>query len=118
VNSFRWSPNGKRILAELFMASVDETGKTTDSVETLALEDTGKEVKSAGNEKQIENADNATWLLDNNTVIYMSEVVKPRVLYSFKYLTLSGGPIGNVFEGRTFLDAVPVPRSNLAIAVE
>ena len=68
MNSFRWSPNGKRILAELFMASVDETGKTTDSVETLVLEDTGKEVKGGGNEKQIENADNATWLLDNNTV--------------------------------------------------
>jgi dipeptidyl aminopeptidase/acylaminoacyl peptidase len=118
VNSFRWSPNGKRILAELFMASVDETGKTTDSVETLALEDSGKEVKGAANEKQIENADNPTWLLDNNTVIYMSEVVKPRVLYSFKYLNLTGGPIGNVFEGRTFLDTVPVPRSNVAIAVE
>jgi dipeptidyl aminopeptidase/acylaminoacyl peptidase len=118
VNSFRWSPNGKKILAELFMATVDETGKTTDSTETLVLEDTGKEVKGSGNEKQIENSDNATWLLDNNTVIYMTEVLKPRVLYSFKYLNLTGGPSGNVFEGRTFLEAVPVPRSNLAIAVE
>ena len=118
VNSFRWSPNGRRILAELFMASIDETGKTVDSIETLVLEDNGKEVKGGGNEKQIESADNAMWLLDNNTVVFMTEVVKPRVLYSFKYLNLNGGPIGNVFEGRTFLDAVPVPRSNVAIAVE
>jgi dipeptidyl aminopeptidase/acylaminoacyl peptidase len=117
VNSFRWSPNGRRILAELFMASIDETGKTVDSVETLVLEDNGKEVKGGGNEKQIENADNAMWLMDN-TVVFMTEVVKPRVLYSFKFLNLNGGPTGNVFEGRTFLDAVPVPRSNVAIAVE
>jgi dipeptidyl aminopeptidase/acylaminoacyl peptidase len=118
VNSFRWSPNGKRILAELFMATVDETGKTTDSIETLVLEDNGKEVKGGGSERQIENADNAMWLLDGNTVVFMTEVVKPRVLYSFKYLNLNGGPTGNVFEGRTFLDAVPVPRGNVAIAVE
>jgi dipeptidyl aminopeptidase/acylaminoacyl peptidase len=118
VNSFRWSPNGKRILAELFMASIDETGKTVDSTETLVIEDNGKEVKGSGNEKQIENSDNAIWLLDNTTVVFLTEVVKPHVLFSFKYLNLSGGPTGNVFEGRTFLDAVPVPRTNVAIAVE
>jgi hypothetical protein len=118
VNSFRWSPNGHRILAELFMATIDESGKPTDSTETLVLEDTGKEVKGAGNERVIKDADNATWLLDNSTVIFLTEVVKPKVLFSFHYLPLSGGPPGPVFEGRTFLDAVPVPRTNTALAVE
>src|SRR6202035_5654613 len=28
------------------------------------------------------------------------------------------GPVGNVFEGRTFLDAAPVAHSNMAVAVE
>jgi dipeptidyl aminopeptidase/acylaminoacyl peptidase len=118
VNLLRWSPNEKRILAELFMATVDESGKTTDSTETLVLEDPGKEVKGGGNEKRIENSDNPTWLLDNATVVFLTEVVKPRVLYSFKYWNWNGGPTGNVFEGRTFLDFVPIPRSDLAIAVE
>jgi dipeptidyl aminopeptidase/acylaminoacyl peptidase len=118
VNSFRWSPNGRRLLAELFMATIDESGKPTDSAETLVLEDNGKEVKGGGNERVIKDADNAMWLLDNQTVIYLTEVVKPKVLFSFRYLNLSGGPSGPVFEGRTFLDAVPVPGTNTALAVE
>ena len=100
------------------MATIDESGKATDSTETLVLEDTGKEVKGAGNERVIKDADNATWLLDDSTVIFLTEVVKPKVLFSFRYLHLSGGPPGPVFEGRTFLDAVPVPRTNTALAVE
>jgi WD40-like Beta Propeller Repeat len=118
VSSFRWSPNGRRILAELFMATVDETGKTTDTTQTLVLEDTGKEVKGGGNEKVIENASNPVWLQDNSTIVYLSEVVKPKLLFSFRYLNLTGGPSGPVFEGRTFLDFAQIPRSNTAIAVE
>jgi len=118
VNSFRWSPNGRRILAELFMATIDESGKPVDSTETLVLDDNGKEVKGGGNERVLKDADNAMWLLDNQTVIFLTEVVKPKILQSFRYLNLGGGPSGPVFEGRTFLDAVPVPRTNTAIAVE
>ena len=118
VNSFRWSPNERRILAELFVATVDETGRTVDSTQTLVVDDNGKEVKGGGNEKLIKDADNPTWLLDNATVVYLSEVVKPKVLFSFHYLNTTGGPPGFVFEGRTFLDAVRVPRTNLAFAVE
>jgi dipeptidyl aminopeptidase/acylaminoacyl peptidase len=59
VSSFRWSPNGRRILAELFVATLDEAGRTTDSMQTLVLEDNGKEVKNGGNEKVIDNAYNA-----------------------------------------------------------
>jgi len=33
-------------------------------------------------------------------------------------VNISGGPPGHVFEGRTFLDAYPIPRTNLAIGVE
>ncbi len=45
VNSFRWSPNGHLILAELVYATVDESGKTVDSPMTLVLDESGKEVK-------------------------------------------------------------------------
>jgi dipeptidyl aminopeptidase/acylaminoacyl peptidase len=118
VSSFRWSPNGRRILAELFVATLDETGRTTDSMQTLVLEDNGKEVKNGGNEKVIDNAYNPVWLQDNSTIIYLSEIVKPRQLFSFHYLNLTGGPPGFVFEGRTFLDYAQIPHSNVAIAVE
>jgi dipeptidyl aminopeptidase/acylaminoacyl peptidase len=118
VSSFRWSPNGRRILAELFVATLDENGRTTDSMQTLVLEDNGKEVKGGGNEKVIDNAYNPVWLQDNSTVVYLSELVKPRQLFSFHYLNLAGGPPGFVFEGRTFVDSAQIPHSNVAIAVE
>ena len=118
VNSFRWSPNGRRILAELFVATLDENGRTTDSMQTLVLEDNGKEVKNGGNERVIDNAYNPVWLQDNSTIVYLSEVVKPRQLFSFHYLNLTGGPPGFVFEGRTFVDSAQIPHSNVAIAVE
>jgi len=44
--------------------------------------------------------------------------VKPKVLFSFKYVEHRRWPAGFVFEGRTFLDADPTPRTNLAIGVE
>jgi len=116
VDSFRWSPNGHLILAELFTASVDESGKTVDAPMTLVLDEAGKEVKM-GEENVIKDASKATWLQDNATVIFFTEVLKPKVLFSFHYTNRAGAP-GLVFEGRTFLDAVPVPGSNYDYAVE
>jgi hypothetical protein len=118
VNSFRWSPNGHLLLAELFTTTVDETGKTVDSIMTLVLDENGKEVHLGVGDNIIKDAADASWLIDNATIIYLSEVLKPKILFSFHYVNRTGGPPGPVFEGRTFLDFVPVPGSNVALAVE
>ncbi len=119
VDSFRWSPSGKYLLAQLFTTTVlDESGKTEDSVNTLALEDNGREARPGGTDSFIQNASDAMWLADSNTFVYLTEVLKPRVLFSFRYNNLKTGPAGPAFEGRTFLDADPLPRTNVAIAVE
>jgi dipeptidyl aminopeptidase/acylaminoacyl peptidase len=119
VDSFRWSPNGRLILAQLFTTSVvDERGTAQDSMMTLALEDNGKEIRLGGEDSLLKDAYDAGWLVDNATIVYLTEIVKPRVLFSFKYLNISAGPSGFVFEGRTFLDAVPIPHTNVAIGVE
>jgi dipeptidyl aminopeptidase/acylaminoacyl peptidase len=119
IDSFRWSPNGRLILAQLFTTSiVDEHGPPQDSIMTLAMEDNGKEIRLGANDSLLKDAYDATWLMDNATIVYLTEIVKPKVLFSFKYVNLGGGPPGFVFEGRTFLDADPVPRTNLAIGVE
>lgn len=116
VNSFRWSPNGHLILAELFTTTVDESGKAIDAPMTLVLDESGKEVKM-GEDNVIKGASKPTWLQDNATVIYFAEVLKPKVLFAFHFTNRAGAP-GLVFEGRTFLDAVPVPGSNTDYAVE
>jgi len=119
VDSFRWSPNGRLILAQLFTTSViDERGTAQDSMMTLALEDNGKEIRLGGEDSLLKDAYDACWLVDNATIVYLTEIVKPRVLFSFKYVNITAGPSGYVFEGRTFLDAVPIPRTNVAIGVE
>jgi dipeptidyl aminopeptidase/acylaminoacyl peptidase len=119
IDSFRWSPNGRLILAQLITTSVvDEHGTTQDSIMTLALEDNGKEIHLTATDNLLPDAYDATWLVDNATIVYLTEIVKPKVLFSFKYMNISGGPPGHVFEGRTFLDAYPIPRTNLAIGVE
>jgi dipeptidyl aminopeptidase/acylaminoacyl peptidase len=119
IDSFRWSPNGRLILAQLITTSVvDEHGAAQDSIMTLALEDNGKEIHLGANDSLLKDAYEATWLVDNATIVYLTEIMKPKVLFSFKYVNVTAGPSGFVFEGRTFLDAYPIPRTNLAIGVE
>jgi hypothetical protein len=118
ANAFRWSSNGRLLLAEFFTTTLDETGKAEDTINTLILEDGGKEVRPGGTESFLKNASDASWQLDNATFVYLTEVVKPKILFSFKQTNIATGPGGNVFEGRTFLDVDAVPRSNAAIAVE
>ena len=119
IDSFRWSPNGRLILAQLFTTSiVEEHGPPQDSIMTLAMEDNGKEIRLGANDSLLKDAYDATFLIDNATIVYLTEIVKPKVLFSFKYINIAAGPTGFVFEGRTFLDADPMPRTNLAIGVE
>ncbi|MGB7281740.1 MAG: hypothetical protein WBE13_05705 [Candidatus Acidiferrum sp.] len=119
VDAFHWSPNGRLILAQLFTTSVvDESGRTQDSVMTLPLEDSGKEIHFGKDESTLRDCFNATWLRDNSTIVYLTEALKPRILFSFRYFNITTGPAGPAFEGRTFLDSARIPGTNSAIAVE
>jgi hypothetical protein len=118
VDSFHWSPNGRLILAQLFTTSVVEEGRTEDSFQTLAFEDSGKEIHFGKGENIIKDCYHPTWLQDNSTIVYLNEAMKPRMLFSFRYSNISTGPAGAAFEGRTFIDSDRIPRTNAAIAVE
>jgi hypothetical protein len=120
VGSYRWSPSGRLILAQLFTTSVvdNDTGKTEDAFMTVVLEDNGKEIHPGGMDSVIKDSSSAAWLLDNSTIIYLTEVVKPHLLSSFKYINVATGPVGAAFDGRTFLDVDYIARTNIAIAVE
>jgi hypothetical protein len=118
VDSFHWSPNGRLILAQLFTTSVVDEGRTEDSFQTLAFEDSGKEIHFGKGENIIKDCYNPTWLQDNSTIVYLNEAMKPRMLFSFRYSNISTGPAGAAFEGRTFVDSDRIPRTNAAIAVE
>jgi len=119
VDTFHWSPNGRMVLAQLFTTTVvDENSRPEDSFTVLALEDNGKEIRIGKLESVIKDCYNATWLQDNATIIYLTEEVKPHMLFSFKYTNIATGPAGPAFEGRTFIDSDRLPFTNAAIAVE
>ncbi|GAC1668725.1 MAG: hypothetical protein NVS9B4_24690 [Candidatus Acidiferrum sp.] len=119
VESFRWSPNGRLFLAQLFATElVDESGKTQDSAMTLVFDESGKEMRINRRENVISDSVSGFWILDDSTVVYMTEAVKPHVLFSFRYVNLNTGPAGAAFEGRTFAAAEALPHSNAVIAVE
>lgn len=119
ADGFSWSPNGRFLLAQLLTTTVtDESGRTEDSYMALALEDSGKEVHIGKGESLIKDCYKPAFLLDNATIVYLTEAVKPRLLFSFRYTNINTGPAGPAFEGRTFLDYARIPNSNAAIAVE
>jgi WD40 repeat protein len=119
VDTFHWSPNGRMLLAQLFTTTVvDESSRPEDSFTVLALEDSGKEIHIGKLESVIKDAYNATFLQDNATVVYLTEEVKPHILFSFKYTNIATGPAGLAFEGRTFIDSDRLPFTNAAVAIE
>lgn len=85
---------------------------------TLVMDDNGKEIRLGGNDPLIHNSEDAVFFTDNATIAYLTEATKPRILFSFKYSTIANGSGGALFEGRTFLSVVPIPKTNFAIAVE
>ena len=118
VESFTWSPNGHIIAVQLFTTTVDPEDEHHDDVRALLLlDDSGHELRPRGDEL-VMDAEQPMWLRDNATLVYLTEEISTRELFSMHYLYLSGGPDTKVFEGRTFAGAVRIPGSNAAIAIE
>jgi Tol biopolymer transport system component len=119
VNSFRWSPNGRMILAELLTTTVvDDSGRAEDSFQTMLFDDSGREIRINKGDNVILDAANPTWLLDNAAIAYLSEAVKPRQLFSLKFTRPATGSFPSAYEGRTFRDIAWLPGVNAAIAIE
>src|SRR6266478_5526250 len=91
-NSFRFSANGHIILAELLTTTVvDDSGKAEDSFQTLLLDDSGKEIHIAKGDSLIPDAADPFFLPDSVTINFLSEAVKPRLLFSLKATRLNTG---------------------------
>jgi hypothetical protein len=119
VESFTWSPNAHLIAVALFTTTVDpEDEHHDDSRALLILDDSGHEMHPRGPDSLITDAEQPMWLRDNGTLVYLTEEISTRELFSMHYLYMSGGPETKAFEGRTFSGAVRVPGSNAAIAIE
>jgi hypothetical protein len=107
------------ILAELLNTTVvDDSGRAEDSSQTMLFDDSGHEIRVNKGDNVILDAANATWLPDNATIAFLSEAVKPHLLFSVKFTRPTVGALPSLYEGRTFRDIAWVPGMNSAIAVE
>jgi hypothetical protein len=120
VNSFRWSPNGRMIAAELLTTTVidADSGKAEDSFQTLLFEDSGREIHINKGDNVILDAASPFFLPDNATVGFLSEAVKPRQLFSLKSTRVDIGPLKTPHEGRTFRDISSIPGTISILAIE
>jgi len=119
IDSFRWSPNGHFILAQLLTTTVlDDAGKTEDSFQTLLFDDSGKEIHINKGDSVIPDAVDAFFLPDNATINFLSESVKPRLLFSLKSTRVDIGPLKSPQDGRTFRDVSAIPGTVSIVAVE
>jgi len=119
VEGFSFSPNGRMVLVQLLTSTImNESSHQQDERMTLVLDESGREIKLSGDNALIHSAKDATWLKDNATIVYLSEAVKPNLLFSYRYANIRTGPAGPAFEGRTFVASAPIPHTNSTIAIE
>jgi len=120
IQSLRWSPDGKRLTVEMLTDEViDARGTTREGLLTDLMNDDGKEIEIAGTKNSvIPNGTQAAWLGDGETVAFLTEAVKPKLLYSIGTVRPTGGRGGPVFEGHTFSAVAWDAPHNAAVAIE
>jgi len=84
-NSFRFSANGRIILAELLTTTVlDDSGKAEDSFQTLLLDDSEKKSASPKATASFPTPPTLSSSPTTSRINFLSEAVKPRMLFSLK----------------------------------
>ena len=133
VNSLAWAPDGRHIAASITLQepppdyhvhikrkgeedrSDDADAFSVGGQKVVALfDDDGNEVKVTGSKDRfIQNATDATWLADGQTVVYLS-LAPP---YTITRVRPSDGQTTQLFEGHTFDTVVWDAARNRAFAV-
>jgi len=123
VNSLAWSPDGKRLAANLSVVKAPPASSEDDSqpppspegTKSIALlDDDGHEIKVQGSTTRfIESATNGTWLADGVSVVYLTGIGP----YKIMEVNPSGGKVNALFEGHTFDDVLWDAKNNRAFAV-
>lgn len=116
VNALSWSPDGKRILADMTVQKgSDDPDEPVGGTKSIALfEDEGREIKVAGAKARfIDNATNGTWLADDRTVVYLTG----ERAYTIVRTNTSDGKSTTLFAGHTFEAVAWDAKGNQAFAV-
>ena len=116
VDSISWSPDSRLLAADITFqkASTDEDSSPTTTKGIALFDENGSEIRVAGSkERFIEEAGNATWLADGQTIVYVTgggpfQIVRMKP---------SQGKAVTLFEGHTFDGITWDAKHNQAYAI-
>jgi hypothetical protein len=116
VDSISWSPDSRLLAADITFqkAAVDEDSSPTTTKGIALFDENGGEIHVAGSKDRfIEEAGNATWLADGQTIVYVTgggpfQIVRMKV---------SQGKAVTLFEGHTFDGITWDAKHNQAYAI-
>lgn len=120
IQALAWSPDSRLLTVEMATSQVvDEKGSTRDMDIVDLMDDQGKEINIADlKNSAIPNAFQATWLADGQTVVFLTEAVKPKLLFQINMVRPAGSRGGPILSGHVFNAVVWDAAHNSAIAVE
>jgi hypothetical protein len=119
IQAIRIAPDGAHMTIEMLTsAMVDEKGTTREGELTDLMNTEGKEIKIRGEDSVIDGAYQAVWLADGQTVVYLREAVKPRMLFRIDWVRPDAGRGGTFFDGQAFSAVAWDPRHETAVAIE
>ena len=119
VTSLRWSPDGKRIAAQVHTSQLfgDRAGVQPGEM-LLLIDDQGREIKLPGAEAGIDGALDGAWLADAETLAFDAPASRVNPLLTLHVLRRGAVRPVPVFAGHTFADIAWYPKNNSAAAVE
>jgi hypothetical protein len=119
IRGIRIAPDGARMTVEMLTRAMAEKGGAAREGELIDLMDTkGNEIKIRGDDSAIDGAFQAAWLGDGETVVYLREAVKPKLLFRIELMRPAAGRGSALFEGQAFSAVAWDPRRNAAVAIE
>jgi len=110
IRSLAWSPDGRALLAEMLTSD--------DKTLTMLITDEGKDVRIGDKDDNIVQGFSAAWLGDNETVAFLIEVVKPRLLFKIAGVRIRGGRGLDFFPTKSFAAVAWDEKQRLAVAVQ
>ncbi len=110
IRSLAWSPDGRALLAEMLTSD--------DKTMTMLVTDEGKDVRIGEKGDNVVQGFSAAWLGDNETVTFLIEAVKPRLLYKIVGVRIRGGRGLDFFPTKSFAAVAWDEKRRLAVAVQ
>jgi dipeptidyl aminopeptidase/acylaminoacyl peptidase len=118
ITRLRWSPDGQRVAAELVTTQVNGKGEEVRDNLLLFVNQEGKDVKIADGDNAVRGAIDGTWLVGNGKLAYLTETVKPNLMFSITTIESPGGHVFPLFDRHSFAALAWNAKLGTSVAIE